>query len=143
MIGIAFAAIANGISAVLSVRHRASTRAVRIATEQPISQPPRASWNVNQPALQRVSRSVQSVWTISDGGGSRNSWMFRPRTSPSHRPIPTAKTTTAVAQTPADAPSERAARDRLDDGGAHSGIPEARSSRPVVADGPTGKARTA
>src|SRR5215210_4627850 len=71
MIGIAFAAIANGISAVAKVRQRARTSAVRIAAEQPITQPPKASSNVNQPALQSVSRSFHSVATMSEGGGNR------------------------------------------------------------------------
>ena len=71
MIGIALAAIANGISAPPTVRHRASSSASRIAAVDPITKPPSASLNVNQPALQSVSRSFQTVSRIVESGGSR------------------------------------------------------------------------
>src|SRR5438045_1623130 len=58
MIGTAFAAIAYGISAFPSGRQRASTSAKRIARPLPIANPPSASWKVNQPAVQRVCRSL-------------------------------------------------------------------------------------
>ena len=46
MIGTAFAAIANGISAAPRRRNRASTIAERIASVEPITKPPSASENV-------------------------------------------------------------------------------------------------
>ena len=109
MIGIAFAAIANGIRAVASSRQRARIRATTIPAEQPITQPPKASSNVNHPAPQSVSRSVHSVRVMSEGGGSRKFWMSSPRTSPSHSAMPATKTTTAGNQSqrlrPTRAPS--------------------------------------
>ena len=95
MIGTALAAIANGSSAVASSRQRARIRATTIPAEHPITQPPNASWNVNHPAPQSVSRSVHRVRVMSEGGGSRKFWMSRPRTSPSQSAMPATKTTTA------------------------------------------------
>src|SRR5207244_1612535 len=64
MIGTAFAAIAYGISALPSGRQRASTSATTIARPLPMTKPPSASWNVNQPALHSACRSVQNVEAI-------------------------------------------------------------------------------
>ena len=105
MIGTAFAAMANGISAVASVRQRASTSAKTIAAPQPITQPPNASWNVNQPAPQSVSRSVQKASTIAEGAGSRKFWTSRARTRPSQSAIPPTKTTTAGIQSQTPRPT--------------------------------------
>ena len=51
MIGTALAAIAYGISASPTRRKRANTSATTIAAPEPITNPPSASLNVNQPAL--------------------------------------------------------------------------------------------
>src|SRR6478672_9147245 len=72
MIGIAFAAIAYGISAEPSGRQRASTSANRIAMLDPTTKPPSASWNVYQPACQSSLLSSQKVVAIDVGFGRRN-----------------------------------------------------------------------
>ena len=56
MIGIAFTAIAYGISASPTRRQRASTSATTIARPEPMTKPPSASSNVYQPALTRTWR---------------------------------------------------------------------------------------
>ncbi len=69
--GIAGMAIAIGMSAAPSVRQRPTTTAATIAVAAPIANPPSASLNVNQPALQRVLRSSQTVSRIVESGGRR------------------------------------------------------------------------
>src|ERR671933_589532 len=76
MMGIAFAAIAYGITALRRGFQRASTNPTTIASALPIAKPPTASWNVNQPALQSVCRSSQNAVAISVGFGSRKRWTF-------------------------------------------------------------------
>ena len=76
-IGIALAAIAYGAIARPSSRKRASRSASRIADPEPITKPPSASLNVNQPALTKVAQS--RVWRMSESGGSRNSSTSKPR----------------------------------------------------------------
>ena len=78
MIGIAFAAIAIGISAFASRRKRASDDgeedpergADREAAERLLQR-------VSQPALQSVERCVQNALAIDPGFGSRNFWMLK------------------------------------------------------------------
>src|SRR4051794_9635732 len=69
MIGTALAAIAYGISARPTRRQRASARAARIPSVQPIAKPPSASWKVNQPARNNSPCTSQKVRAIADGGG--------------------------------------------------------------------------
>src|SRR5918992_4621068 len=69
MIGIALAAIANGISAPWRRRQRAGATPRRIAAAEPITKPPSASLKVNQPAAQSVSRSFQTVSRMVESGG--------------------------------------------------------------------------
>src|SRR5918999_2061516 len=95
MIGIAFAAIAYGITAERRVRKRARRGATSTAAEQPIANPPSASLNVYQPAFQSTSRSSQNVSTMLLGGGRRKRWTSRAATIPSHRPIPSTNTARA------------------------------------------------
>ena len=71
-----------GISAVLSRLQRASPSATRIPRPQPITKPPSASLNVNQPARQSRSRLSQNVPRMSESGGSRKRCTSRPRTRP-------------------------------------------------------------
>ena len=94
MIGTAFAAMAYGISALPSGRHRATTIARRTAAPQPIAKPPSASWNVNQPACQS-SRSCQKACAIAVGFGSRKRLMCRKRIA-SCQPTSTRASTTAA-----------------------------------------------
>src|SRR5919199_1217548 len=82
MIGTAFAAIAYGITALRSGFHRARTTPTRIASALPITNPPSASWNVNQPALQSVWRSSQKAEAICVGFGSRNRCTLNAATRP-------------------------------------------------------------
>src|SRR4051795_1625705 len=63
MIGIAFAAIAIGISALEMRRKRASIAAKRTPSPEPITNPPSASFSVSQPALESVLRWVQNALT--------------------------------------------------------------------------------
>ena len=57
---------------------REHERRQRSRALQPITKPPSASLNVNQPALQSVSQSSQSVCRISESGGSRKRSTSRP-----------------------------------------------------------------
>ena len=77
MIGIAFAAIAIGRSASPRRRKRARTTAKAIPRLEPITNPPRASFSVSQPALHKGWRCVQEAWTIAHGFGSRKRWMLK------------------------------------------------------------------
>src|SRR4051812_27090283 len=111
MIGIAFAAIAIGMSARPSDWKRPTTTAKAIPADEPITNPQNASLNVYQPALQSESRCSKNVRTISDGRGSRNCWMSNSAIIPSQRTIPRTKTTSAGTQSaslrPTRPPSDR------------------------------------
>src|SRR5438046_499137 len=72
MIGMAFAATAYGMSASPTRRQRAKTSATRIAAEQPVTKPPSASLNVNQPAWTRTLLLSQNVVAIAVGLGNKN-----------------------------------------------------------------------
>ena len=71
MIGTAFAAIANGISAMPRFRKRARTRAARIPSPDPMTSPPAASLNVYQPACHSPALFSQNDCAMSDGFGRR------------------------------------------------------------------------
>ncbi len=106
MIGIAFAAIANGISAVASSRQRARTSATTIPAEHPITQPPNASWNVNHAcAPERVALGPRGS---RDVGGRRQQEVLDVEAA--DEPLP-----------------ERDAGDEDDDGG--EPVPEAAARR--------------
>src|SRR2546423_601416 len=77
MIGMAFAAIAYGMSARPTGFQRARTRASRNARLQPRAKPPRASLNVNHPALQRGCRSSQKVVITAEKRGRRKRLMWK------------------------------------------------------------------
>ena len=90
MIGIAFAATKYGIRAVPSGRQRARTSATTIAAPEPSRNPPKASWNVYQPAWRSSCLSVQNADAIAVGFGSRNCWTSSHTITPCQSPtIPT------------------------------------------------------
>ena len=92
MIGMAFAAIAIGISAVPTILKRLTNVATAMPKSDPITKPPSASWNVVQPAGQSVWRSFQKLETIAVGFGSRNCWMWNAAIEPCQSAIASTKT---------------------------------------------------
>ena len=117
MIGIALAAIAYGWSARPSRRQRASTSATRIPSPQPISQPPSASWNVNQPPWSSSPRLSQKLPAIADRLRREEALDVedRDRRLPDHEHEHEDDRGRQPVERPApDAPRERAARDRRD-----------------------------
>src|SRR5262249_47918198 len=74
MIGIAFAAIAYGISASPRMFQRAQTTANAIPKRLPIAKPPSASCSVNQPSCQRALWLSANAVQIVLGAGRRKRW---------------------------------------------------------------------
>ena len=65
---------------------------------EPITNPPSASLNVNQPRPKSVCFSSQSVLPMSLGAGSRNFWMSNTAMAPSQIAIVATSTSTAGIQ---------------------------------------------